>query len=381
MMLSIIIHILFGMEASLLKGAFVELEDNRQTTIHKGKFPVIWGPGAPHFKGFVALQELFEQYREQILHKVSDVGAVLFRGFDIQSANEYVSVLHKLGLAEFEYIGGAAVRHLVVGSHTNKSLQVFTTNESPPHEPIPLHNELAQNESYPEFISFYCHTEAESGGSTPIINCHELYNYVEKNHPDFIKDLENKGVRYIRVVEENDNLSSPIGRGWRNIFNVETREQAEIVMKERGYEWEWFDSITNDCKLSSKKLPAIRIAKNGEKVFCNQMLAVFKGWIDHKNSPTLCLRYGDDSEIPLSVLEDICLHAPKVMTAIPWSKGDFILIDNELVAHSREPFEGIRKVYATLMKGKAEVKKSANLVLNSGDLMPCVGFGTWKIER
>ena len=33
------------------------------------------------------------------------------------------------------------------------------------------------------------------------------------------------------------------------------------------------------------------------------------------------------------------------------------------------------------MKGKADVKAGPNLVLNSGDLMPSVGFGTWKIER
>lgn len=152
-------------------------------------------------------------------------------------------------------------------------------------------------------------------------------------------------------------------------------------MKEKGYEWEWLDSMSNDCKLSSKKLPAVRTAKNGEKVFCNQLLAVFKGWIDHKNNPTLCLKYGDNTDIPLSVLEDICLHAPKEVAAIPWQKGDFILIDNELAAHSREPFEGIRKVYACLMKGKAEVAPGPQLALNSGDLMPMVGFGTWKVEK
>lgn len=162
-----------------------------------------------------------------MLKKVSEVGAVVVRGFDIQNANEYVSVLHKLGLAEFEYIGGAAVRHLIIGTAGKpKSLQVFTTNESPPNEPIPLHNELAQNENYPEYVSFYCDLEAEKGGSTPIINCHHLYNYIEKHHKDFVVDLEAKGVKYVRIVEQEDNPASPIGRGWRNIFNVKDKEEA-----------------------------------------------------------------------------------------------------------------------------------------------------------
>lgn len=28
------------------------------------------------------------------------------------------------------------------------------------------------------------------------------------------------------------------------------------------------------------------------------MIAVFKGWIDDKNSPDKCLKFGDHSEIP-----------------------------------------------------------------------------------
>lgn len=106
-------------------------------------------------------------------------------------------------------------------------------------------------------------------------------------------------------------------------------------MKQSGYEWQWLESTTNDCRLSSKALPAIRIAKNGEKVFCNQLIAVFKGWIDHKNNPSMCLKYGDGSDMPINVLEDIARFGQKEVAAIPWKKGDFVLIDNEVVAHSR----------------------------------------------
>lgn len=160
-------------------------------------------------------------------------------------------------------------------------------------------------------MSFYCDLEAEKGGSTPIINCHHLYTYIEKNHKEFLSELEAKGVRYVRVVEQEDNPASPIGRGWRNIFNVKDKEEAELKMKQSGYEWQWLESATNDCRLASKALPAIRQAKNGEKVFCNQLIAVFKGWIDHKNNPSMCLKYGDGSDMPINVLEDIAQFAHK----------------------------------------------------------------------
>ena len=42
------------------------------------------------------------------------------------------------------YVGGAAVRNLIVGTEgVIQNLQVLTTNESPPSEPIPFHHELA----------------------------------------------------------------------------------------------------------------------------------------------------------------------------------------------------------------------------------------------
>ena len=56
-----------------------------------------------------------------------------------------------------EYIGGAAVRKLIVGSENRmQDMQILTTNESPPSEPIRFHHELAQTEDYPDYISFFC---------------------------------------------------------------------------------------------------------------------------------------------------------------------------------------------------------------------------------
>ena len=65
------------------------------------------------------------------------------------------------------------------------------------------------------------------------------------------------------------------------------------------------------------------------------MLAVFKGWIDEKNSPEKCLKFGDFSELPTAVLEDIYNYADKNKAAISWKKGDFVLIDNEMAKHAR----------------------------------------------
>ena len=54
-------------------------------------------------------------------------------------------------------------------------------------------------------------------------------------------------------------------------------------------------------------------------------------------------------------MEDIAEHCEKIKAKIDWQVGDFVLIDNEMAKHAREPFKGInRKIYAALLKGVNE---------------------------
>jgi hypothetical protein len=85
-----------------------------------------------------------QTHHEHVLKAASEYGAVLFSGFAIQTGEEWASVLYKTSIKEMNYLGGAAVRNLIVGNNKRMNdLQVVTTNESPPSEPIPFHHELA----------------------------------------------------------------------------------------------------------------------------------------------------------------------------------------------------------------------------------------------
>lgn len=41
---------------------------------------------------------------------------MVFKGFDIETAEEWHSIISKLGLKEYAYVGGVAVRRIIVGS-------------------------------------------------------------------------------------------------------------------------------------------------------------------------------------------------------------------------------------------------------------------------
>ena len=65
---------------------------------------------------FVQLQEYMLQKHELVLKAASEYGAVMFSGFEIKSGNEWASVMYKTGIKEMPYVGGAAVRKLIVGN-------------------------------------------------------------------------------------------------------------------------------------------------------------------------------------------------------------------------------------------------------------------------
>ena len=65
-----------------------------------------------------------------------------------------------------------------------------------------------------------------------------------------------------------------------------------------------------------------------------------------------------------------------------WKDGDFVIVDNSVAYHSRQVFHGgRRRVLASIGKGTKKVNDVACLVLKSGDRMPAVGLGCWKIPN
>ena len=65
-----------------------------------------------------------------------------------------------------------------------------------------------------------------------------------------------------------------------------------------------------------------------------------------------------------------------------WTPGQFVIVDNSVAYHSRQPFTGKRIVYASIADGIKEIDlKQPSFTLTSGDRMPAVGLGLWKIPK
>ena len=172
--------------------------------------------------------------RYDIEARLAATGALLFRGFPIDSAEHFAKFVEALGYPNFAYqgAGGNAVRENVVGD------RVFTANESPPDRVIPFHHELAQTPVFPHRVLFFCDIPAATGGATPLLDSHRVYTRIRDQLPEFMEELETKGVRYTRVMTRDDRPDSAVGRGWAGTFGVETLDQLRAALDGTGQSFE-----------------------------------------------------------------------------------------------------------------------------------------------
>jgi hypothetical protein len=107
------------------------------------------------------------------------------------------------------------------------------------------------------------------------------------------------------------------------MFKVKEREEAEEKMKESHYECEWvpLEDGTFDCRVISKVLPAVRDSTNGRKTFYNQVIAAYTGWVDKRNEYGQAVRFGDGSEIPSALIEDLEVFMKANASTYKWEAG------------------------------------------------------------
>ena len=288
------------------------------------------------------VHEWLGENKERLLEQLSRHGAILFRGLPVNSDSDFDSVIQSFGLKNFTY-----AESLSNAVRRNRTERVFTANEAPASVSIFLHHEMAQTPVYPSKLFFYCEQAAISGGATPLCRSDILLQELTKQAPEFVAACLKLGVRYSNVMPNIDDLESGQGRSWRSTLSTDDKSAAEDKLRKLGYQWEWLEQ--DSLRVTTAVLPAVRETDNGRQVFFNQLIAAFRGWKDTRNATEKSIRFGDDSAISTQAMAKAIHIGDELSFDIPWQSGDVALVDNILVMHGRRPFEGQRRVLASLI--------------------------------
>ncbi|KAH7110062.1 hypothetical protein B0J11DRAFT_512602 [Dendryphion nanum] len=293
-------------------------------------------------------------------------GGIYFQDLNLQNADEFSQFAHAFGYVPHEDIGNP-VRRTVLAKN------VATANEGPNTKPVYPHNEFGLSPHYPAYVFFYCHSAPTAGGETPINNSAILYQKLKAIHPEFIDALQAKGVKYqlFFVNGSRDQTSSPgttvlqaYGSKVLDTDDTETaRQKIETeIQRLPTASWQWENqsesNLLGDLRIW-QHLPAIRHHPlTGETAFFNNIVSRFLNAVDagtllpphinrdgHYQPPAF---YGDDGLIPQQYFETAVKIIHETRALVSWTRGDVVLLDNFTVQHAREPWEGERKLLASL---------------------------------
>jgi hypothetical protein len=248
---------------------------------------------------------------------------------------------------------------------------VFTANEAPPSERIPFHHEMAQCDTPPSVVAFFCVVAAPLGGATPLLLSRLAAAHLREHHPAVAARLADKGVRYERIMPPVTDPSSALGKSWRHSLRVETREQAEAALRALQSTWEWLPGEM--LRTVTKPMPALLTeARTGQEVLFTAAESTFNTVADEAAGgaapaaeaaatettrgapvrPIKAIVYGDGAPLDAptkAALSDVARFMRQAQVAVPWQPGDALLIDNATAQHSREDFTPPRRILASLV--------------------------------
>jgi hypothetical protein len=93
----------------------------------------------------------------------------------------------------------------------------------------------------------------------------------------------------------------------------------------------------------------VRELADGSRAFFNQLIAAFFGWQDARNQPQKAICFGDGSAIDGDAMSLAIDLAEELTVELAWQRGDVAIVDNFRVMHGRRPFQGERRVLASLV--------------------------------
>ena len=302
------------------------------TTTLGTKLPLVITPAVESFE----LADWAKNNRDFINTKLLEHGAILFRGFNLDSPSDFERVAAAI-CSELYGEYGDLPRAGVAG-------KIYQSTPYPADKMILFHNESSHMSRWPQKINFYCAQPAEQGGATPVADCREVARRMD---PQILHKFETKGLMYVR------NFSPGLDVSWQQFFHTQDRRQVEAACQQAGVTCEW---IGNDSLRIAQVCQAVtRHPKTGEKVFFNQVQLHHVHCLDRdvrESLLTLFTReelprhvyYGDGSEIEDAVMDHVGRVYEQCAVRFQWQKGDMITLDNMLVCHARDPHVGPRKI-------------------------------------
>lgn len=269
-------------------------------------------------------------------------GAILFRGFDVVNPERLVSFSSSCIDSLIEYNERRSPR-------TDLANKVYSSTIYPKDQEIHFHNASSYATKWPLKIWFACFHPPEKGGMTPLADSRKVLEHIPK---DLVEKFERLGILYVRNF--HDELGSTT---WQYTFKTDDKKVLESYCEKYGIQYEWINGTRLRTKQVRKAIGVHPITQ--EKSWFNQAHHFHIGSLPQGIRDSILSSYpidnlprhaffGDGSEISNEELNAILDAYEKERINFTWEKGDVVMIENMLMAHSRTSYEGDRLIALSL---------------------------------
>ncbi|WP_045767484.1 TauD/TfdA family dioxygenase [Xanthomonas albilineans] len=281
--------------------------------------------------------------------------ALLFRGFAHPGGLEQISRCFFDERLAYTY---RSTPRTDVGQH------VYTATEYPRQLSIAQHCENAYQRVWPMKLLFHCVQPASEGGCTPLADMLKVTAAID---PQVREIFARKQVRYVR------NYRAGVDLPWEDVFNTRNKQEVEAYCARNDMQCEW----TGDGLRTSQICRAFAChPATGDEVWFNQahlfhytaleaaaqkmMLSFFGEQGLPRNA-----YFGDGTPIDPAMLDHVRTVFAQHKIHFDWHRDDVLLIDNMLVSHGREPYEGSRKILVCMAEPYSPEQSSPDIAARS----------------
>jgi len=269
--------------------------------------------------------------------KLYQHGAILFRGFDVNSVGQFESFTVAASDQTMEYRERSSPRSQV-------GERIYTSTDYPPDQTIFPHNEHSYSLTFPLKLFFYCVLPARTGGETPLADTRRILQSVSV--ATRARFAEKKWM-YVR------NFGDGFGLSWQTVYQTDDRSVVERYCLNSGIEFEWKDG--NRLRTRQVREAMLRHPQTGELTWFNHITffhistlpsnlrdAIIADF-DEADYPNNTY-YGDGSAIEPEVMDELRAAYQRHLTSFSWRQGDIVLLDNMLTSHARSAYQGDRRI-------------------------------------
>ena len=282
-----------------------------------------------------------ETHRELIESLLLKHGALLFRGFAVETAEKFEECARAKCSELLDYYERSSPR-------TELHRRIYTSTDYPADQSIHFHNEQSYTKSWPMKLWFYCLRPAERGGATLIADGRKVLSLL---NPELTARVGRKRIMYMR------NYGDGLGLTWQAAFQTENKLAVEDYCARKDIDFEWkdgnrlrtrqiFDNIATHPATGEQvwfEHAAFFHISSLEPAVCESLLAEFE-----EDDLPFNTYYGDGSPLEEVVLVEIREAYRQVAVRFAWQQRDILLLDNMLTAHGREAYAGERKILVAM---------------------------------